>query len=234
MAKTVYIKTALTGGGATALDGIDGDSLLDGDVAFVFVSGLHYVYELDDDLDIAESSPTYIRPDTNTGTKDWVLRDVYATAGRILQTVATTVVTSTTGSTVIPLDDTIPQNNEGDEYMTLSITPKSATSKLVIEASIHLANSSDTGTFLIAALFQDDTANALTATLERVTANINNSRVACLNMRHVMISGTTSATTFKVRGGGNTAGTTTFNGYVGSRLLGGVLSSSIKITEIAQ
>ncbi len=49
---------------------------------------------------------------------------------------------------------------------------------------------------------------------------------------HSMISGTTSATTFKVRAGGNSGlGTTTFNGSASARKLGGSLASSITITE---
>ena len=50
-----------------------------------------------------------------------------------------------------------------------------------------------------------------------------------------MVSGTTSATTFKVRSGSSSlvGGTITFNGITGtSRLLGGVFASSITITEI--
>lgn len=40
------------------------------------------------------------------------------------------------------------------------------------------------------------------------------------------------ATTFKVRIGGTSAGATTFNGSGGGRKLGGVMASSITITEI--
>jgi len=77
----IYKKTGLIGGGADDLDAMDGltggkggAALLDGDLAFVHVSGVEYKYILDDDLDEAESSPDYIRPDTNAGTKNWVLQ----------------------------------------------------------------------------------------------------------------------------------------------------------------
>jgi hypothetical protein len=49
---------------------------------------------------------------------------------------------------------------------------------------------------------------------------------------HYMAAGTTSATTFKVRIGAVTSGTITFNGIGSARKLGGVLASSITITEI--
>lgn len=74
MAKTVYIKTALTGGASNALDGIDGSSIADGDLAHVLVSNVLYVYALDADLSGSEASPYLINPDTNPGTKTWVLQ----------------------------------------------------------------------------------------------------------------------------------------------------------------
>jgi hypothetical protein len=74
MSKTVYLKTALTGGGADALDNVDGAGLLDADVAFVMASNALYVYLLDADSAAAESSPDVIRPDTNAGDKRWILQ----------------------------------------------------------------------------------------------------------------------------------------------------------------
>ena len=58
--RTVYIKTALVGGANTAVDGIDGDDLLDGDVCHAYVSNVLYSYLLDDDSGAAESSPDII------------------------------------------------------------------------------------------------------------------------------------------------------------------------------
>ena len=146
----------------------------------------------------------------------------------VLQSVSTQSGAVATGTTVLPSDDTIPQNTEGDEYMTRAITPKSETSKLRIDVVVHLA-ASVAGT-LTAALFQDATAGALAAGMQHVAA-ADQPRV--VTFTHYMTSGTTSATTFKVRAGLSTAGTTTFNGAAAARLLGGVLASSITITEVA-
>jgi len=66
--------TALTGGTATALDSVDGDSLVDGDRAYVMAGGNFYPYLLDADSGAAESSPQVIAPDTNAGTKRWILQ----------------------------------------------------------------------------------------------------------------------------------------------------------------
>lgn len=134
-----------------------------------------------------------------------------------------------TGTTTIPSDDTIPQNTEGDQYMTLAITPNSATSTLIIQVTIQLASSAAGGR-MTAALFQDSTANALaTAVQGFVDAN----KPFSMSFTYIMTSGTTSSTTFKVRAGASVAGTTTFNGASGARLYGGTYASSIVITEIA-
>ena len=150
------------------------------------------------------------------------------TTSAVVQRVETLTGAVATGTTLIPIDDTIPQNNEGDEYMTLAITPKNANNKLVIDVVVNLSNSATPNYLLIAALFQDSTANALvTVATQAVAAN----GLAQLTFRHVMTANTTSSTTFKVRAGSHTAGTTTFNGQGGNRRFGGVMPSSITITE---
>lgn len=145
----------------------------------------------------------------------------------VLQVVNTQTGAFATGTTTIPFDDTIPQNTEGDEYMSLSITPKSTSNILIIEVEAQLLNTA--GVALIGALFQDTTANALAACFNWLGPNIG----IRLYLRHTMVAGTTSSTTFKLRAGGESAGTTNFNGQGGARKLGGVLASSITITEIS-
>ena len=152
------------------------------------------------------------------------------TAGTIIQIVNTQTGAVATGTTQMPQDDTIPQNTEGDEYMTLAVTPTNTSNKLKIDVVWHGASSASSG-IMVAGLFQDSTANAL-------AAGSGGSHDAANDMQHIyfshfMAAGTTSATTFKVRVGFNASGTTTFNGAAGSRRLGGVFASSITITEIA-
>lgn len=150
----------------------------------------------------------------------------------VQQIVSTITGAVATGTTTIPADDTIPQNTEGNQYMSLSITPKSATSKLLIQvviAAIGTSNATPLNSVLTAALFQDSTANAL-AVSGIVPDAI--SATQQITISYVMVSGTTSATTFKVRAGYGAAGTTTFNGSGGGRLYGGALASSIIIQEI--
>lgn len=146
-------------------------------------------------------------------------------AAKFVQEVSTSYATHTSTAATIPVDDTIPQNTEGTEIMTLAITPKATTNKLVIRVFVPFYGS--TGIAGIAALFQDSTANALTCDVQNVTAA---AIAGNIMLEHTMDAGTTSSTTFKVRVGTST-GTLYFNGYSGGRLFGGVLKATMTITE---
>lgn len=152
-------------------------------------------------------------------------------AGSVIQVVNYQTGAVATGTTLLPFDDTIPQNTEGFEVMTLAITPTSATNLLRIQSIAHVAVPASGAYKVGGALFQDTTANALAASANWTdsTGTIQSEQIIV----HKMTSGTTSATTFKVRVGCNVAATVTFNGQGGSRLFGGVIASSITITEIA-
>ena len=150
----------------------------------------------------------------------------FATNGKLIQTVTFFTGAVATGTTIIPVDDTIPQNTEGDQYMSLAITPASASNLLCIQATISL--SSNAAINMVVALFQDSTANAL-ATVIRPMGNAN---LHSINLIYWMTAGTTSSTTFKIRAGGGVANTTTLNGVGGGRYFGGVCSSNLSISEV--
>jgi hypothetical protein len=147
-------------------------------------------------------------------------------SGVVVQVVTTQTGAASTDATGIPFDDTIPQNTEGTEFMTLSITPTSASNRLRID--VVLFGSATTTPWVTVALFQDSTANALSATSSFVAVSTSGYSIP---LTYFMTAGTTSSTTFKVRAGSST-GTMTFNGQSGARRLGGVMASSITITEI--
>jgi len=158
---------------------------------------------------------------------DWYeLNRVVSSDRKIVQVQYATLETTSTGTTTIPVDDTIPQNTEGDEYITLSITPTNANNILFIEAIMYLSNGAAANSMCVA-LFQDSTADALAASMR----SIGQSLLDEITLRHRMTAGTTSATTFKIRAGGSAAGTTRVNGVSGG-LYGGVMLSSLKITEM--
>ena len=147
-------------------------------------------------------------------------------ASKVVQMVNTQTGEVATGTTTTPLDDTIPQNSEGDQYMSLAITPNNASNILVIEVVWFGASSAST--FNTVALFVGTTADALAAVSQVGTGS--NTSIA-LPLTHKLVAGVTTELTFKVRVGPNSAATITFNGREGARLFGGVASSSITITE---
>jgi hypothetical protein len=144
----------------------------------------------------------------------------------IIQTVSTKNGSVLTGTTAMILDDTIPQNTEGDEYFTLAITPKSSTSYLRIKLTLYISNSSVA--WGIAGIFQDSIANALATGVQYLPIA---TALSILTIDFIVASSSTTARTYKVRAGGHT-GTTTINGVSGTtRYFGGTLYSSLVIQE---
>ena len=146
----------------------------------------------------------------------------------VLQRIFVPVSGPASGTTGIPADNTIPQITEGDQYMSASITPKSATSKLRIRVIVHFSRG-DAG-LAIAALFRDSVANAIGAGQQVVVAG---SYAEQIVFQAEIPSGSLATTVFKVRAGGGDSGTFYFNGRYASGSLGGALTSSIEITEYA-
>jgi len=152
--------------------------------------------------------------------------DTIASNKKVFQVVNTQTGATASGTTQIPLDDTIPQITEGDEYFTRTITPTNASNILIIEV---IVNASGDGDWTVA-LFQDATANALDAVHGHSGSTQRNQTVS---LRYCMVAGTTSETTFRVRCGSSTAVTFNLNYHGTARLYGGVNISSITITEVA-
>lgn len=148
-------------------------------------------------------------------------------SGAVLQVVSQSFSSVATSTVQIPADDTIPQNTEGTEYMSLSITPRLATSILRVDA-IWWGSYAVSHTHMIMAVFRDSGSDALGA----VSFGHSGSYAKCFPMTVTATSGSTATTTFKVRVGGTDASTVTFNGASSARLFGGKAASSMTITEI--
>ena len=148
--------------------------------------------------------------------------------GSVIQTVNALSTSMISGTTTVPIDDTIPQITEGFEVMTLNITPTSATNKLWINIVTHI--SASVNAIPTSSLFVGTTANALATCYTHAYGAADHP----LNHKliHYMTSGSTSELTFRVRVGMNNSGTTTFNGRSGSRKMGGAITSTITIMEI--
>ena len=158
------------------------------------------------------------------GTVDSVVQVVNVTDGSVA-TGTTTFGTVGTGAIV---------QTGGTEFMTLAITPTSASNKLIIRVQAFMT-SDTTGKWLIGGLFQDSTSGALASALPLYCPVASPATIGgdCV-IHHYMTAGVSgSATTFKFRGGTDNAATTTFNGQSGSVRYADTLSSSMTIWEIS-
>lgn len=205
---------------------------------FVRIAGTHYIIESVSTTQ--PTTPTDTTPLMHVTTASGaitVVEDIRqlgpvslnSRVGSVVQVVNVQDGQVATGATIIPFDNTIPMNTKGDEYMALEVTPTNASNKLKIDVVMHLANDGSGILNLVSALFQDSTANALAATMESKGTN----EITVQRFTYFLTAGTTSPITFKVRSGCDKVGTTTFNGNVGLPRYGGVMASSITITEIA-
>ncbi len=148
--------------------------------------------------------------------------------GKVLQYAISAYTTQTSTSLVIPVDGSIPQNNEGTEILTATITPTSASSKLLIEFDAPFTGG-NSGMGNVFSLFQDSVADAIVAASSTIMA----STVANQAMlRHYMTSGTTSATTFKIRWG-VTGGIGYINRWDTGAVLGATGEATLKVMELA-
>ena len=134
------------------------------------------------------------------------------------------------GVNVIPTDDTIPQNTEGYEVLTCTITPKRADSVLEIEYSAPTSGLTD-NISVVSCLYRDTTANCLRCVVtptNATAATIYTLPVVTL-LRHWVDASSTSATTFKIRIGKQTGGAS--QAGIGKNLYGDTLTYYLRVTE---
>ena len=148
--------------------------------------------------------------------------------GGLVQIVFTSDGEVATTTSLILVDDSIPQNTEGAQFMSLAITPGNTNNILLITIVAVVSNAGG-AVKNTCALFQDSTANALVAVSQMMSTNNN---LVMLTIKHAITAGTTSATTFKLRCGMASTGTLTFNGEAGNRKFGGVSGSYMEIMEV--
>lgn len=149
--------------------------------------------------------------------------------GDVVQTTRNTITTLVTGSTVIPVDNTIPQNTEGFSILDATpITPTAAANRIRIRANTFGADTV-VGQVTIA-LFRDAVANALAATGIGHSAGAN--YVVAGSIEFMEIAPSTSAVTYKLRGGPEGANTTYFNSGTATVLYGGVAMTQIIVEEL--
>ncbi len=148
--------------------------------------------------------------------------------GMVIQVQRTQLGTILNTAVDIPWDNTIPQNTEGAQAFAITFTPKFIGSLLKVDVVLNMSATS-TGTS-IGALFRDVIANALAAGAAVLTAG----QGSQVSFSYFMVTSSLTAIDFKARFGGASTGTVTLNGYNSLQKLGGVMASSMTITEIAQ
>ena len=148
--------------------------------------------------------------------------------GAVVQCQRTQDPASASGTTQIPLDNTIPQITEGVAFLLQAITPTSASNLLKIRV-LAQQGLSNTGA-LVGALFQDATVDALAAVA--VISVTGSGGIVQVQIDFSMVAGTTSATTLRYRAGPTSALTIYLNNSGGTALFNGTSNSVIQVEEV--
>jgi hypothetical protein len=148
------------------------------------------------------------------------------TSGTVIDTSYAEIATYSTTTAVIPIDNSIPQNTEGTEIISASITPKTTTNSLRVRFSISMAVGSQDN--IIVAMFLNSGTNAICARYSSTAANFSQ----LMYMEHEFVPGATTSQTVKIRVGTGSGSSLYINGNSVGRLLGGVNSGLLAIEEI--
>lgn len=158
------------------------------------------------------------------------IADLASGSGKVQQVVYSSTATAGSTATGIPVDNSIPQNTEGAELLTTDITPGDANNILVIEGIIPYASISVGAAYISTAIFQDTTADALQASATWIPGA---STSAALLITHIMLAGTTSSTTFKLRYGPSANTAYVLQTPAGTDVFSTSCIAFLKITEIS-
>lgn len=181
---------------------------------------------------IAGANRVYVSDGAGSGSWSPVTHSVVS-AGMVVGHGYAALTTTPSGITaIIPTDNTVPTNTEGTQILTLSYTPKATSNLLLIEVTMPFGHT-DTGDnwyWGVASLLKDSDTSALAAQAVRNPSFVGGGG-SILSFKHRMTAGTTSAITFCLRAGTDSAGTLWVNGVDGARILGGAATTSITVTE---
>ena len=157
------------------------------------------------------------------------IHDLILYPGSVVKTVYAEYVANTNLSVAIPLDDTIPQNTEGVEILSVAIIPRFATSQIL--ARFQGFGATIAGTELICALFRDAISNALAASsvfTEGASVGVRRP----MHLEYLDSPATTSSITYKIRVGTNSGTAMRLNGSNTARLFGGAARATLVLQEI--
>jgi hypothetical protein len=141
-----------------------------------------------------------------------------------VQTVRVSSAASASTSNNIPFDTSVPQNSEGENLFSLSITPRNSASIIEIEGLIHVSHAS-TGVNLLATLHLDNAAGAFASfPLEPVGGDVSQ-----IKIYHEHTASTTSEHIYSLRYGAETGAMLINHGAGGN--LGGTIRSWLRARE---
>jgi len=147
-------------------------------------------------------------------------------------------VAGASAANTIPADNTIPQDSEGLTVTSLAFTPKSSTSKLIIEVTgyFYLYATGGTGaTVGILTVTKSGSTNAIGTSIVGSITDASSASIENGGLKVVETSGSTSVRTYTVRMGPGSAnaafGVLATNGGT-SAVFGGTMALNLTITEI--
>lgn len=145
--------------------------------------------------------------------------------GRLMQ-FATGDITQTTGTTILPYDNTLPSSTEGFQIFTAEITPFYANSTIVVMFNIFFECSSIINTVVTTTLLNGSTVISASASRQAIA-----NQPDTLNITKHFTSGTTSPLTISARIGSDLASTVYVN-RGNTETFGGSITTSYIIMEI--
>jgi hypothetical protein len=149
---------------------------------------------------------------------------------KLLQVARATTASVVTCGTTIPWDDTIPQITEGNEVLTITISPISATSVIYLKFDASGVGSQAVANSGTVAFFKDSTADAIYATA--IPSWLASAYGIKLNGSYSELSSSTTSRIYRVRVGSD-AGTIYVNGnHAGARRYGGVSIAQFEAWEV--
>lgn len=160
-------------------------------------------------------------------TDNFNISDTPPATGKLIQEITAKTGALISTSVLIPLDDTIPQQTEGSEILTVEITPTNIDSTLIIEAQMF--GTPVTNQFVIGAIFRDAESDSIAASTSFAQATTS---TVILAFKAIVTASSKVAQTFKLRVGTPFPGSVEVNGTSIARLFGGVGATSLTVKEI--
>lgn len=146
-----------------------------------------------------------------------------------LQTVRNITDAYSSGTEVIPNDNTIPQITEGKLFLTQTITPKTVNSTLIIEVLSQISCNLGGTLIVTGAVFSNVTGSNAISSAQMTIPSANAS--AQMVIRDIFTPNTTNPINITFRMGQASGYRVSQNGYAGGGLMGGSKKSSLIITE---